>query len=84
MVRSFDVGATFDARKPVSNRDEKEVFAIKECEDALVISRRDIIAGATTAVVLVPQALAYAMLAGLPPVMGLYSALLPLIVYAVP
>ncbi len=39
---------------------------------------RDFVAGLTVAVVLVPQSMAYAMLAGLPPVVGLYaSALAP-------
>ncbi len=39
---------------------------------------RDLVAGLTVAVVLVPQSMAYAMLAGLPPVIGLYaSALAP-------
>ena len=36
--------------------------------------RRDLGAGLTVAVVLIPQAMAYAMLAGLPPVYGLYAA----------
>ena len=36
--------------------------------------RRDLGAGITVAVVLIPQAMAYAMLAGLPPVYGLYAA----------
>jgi len=44
--------------------------------------RRDLGAGITVAVVLMPQAMAYAMLAGLPPVMGLYASTFPLIVYA--
>lgn len=35
----------------------------------------DLVAGLTVAVVLVPQAMAYAMLAGLPPVYGLYAGL---------
>src|SRR5210317_1617050 len=40
----------------------------------------DAIAGLTVAVVLIPQAMAYAMLAGLPPVYGLYAgAVTPLI-----
>jgi len=39
-------------------------------------------AGLTTAVMLVPQAMAYAMLAGLPPIMGLYAATIPPLVYA--
>ncbi len=36
--------------------------------------RRDLLAGLTVAVVLIPQAMAYAMLAGLPPIYGLYAA----------
>ena len=36
--------------------------------------RSDALAGLTVAVVLIPQAMAYAMLAGLPPVYGLYAA----------
>lgn len=42
----------------------------------------DLTAGLTTGVMLVPQAMAYAMLAGLPPSVGLYASTLPLIVYA--
>ncbi|NSW56188.1 MAG: sulfate permease [Armatimonadetes bacterium] len=41
----------------------------------------DIVAGLTTGVMLVPQAMAYAMLAGLPPSVGLYASTVPLIVY---
>ncbi|MEM7606132.1 MAG: sulfate permease [Myxococcota bacterium] len=43
---------------------------------------RDLIAGLTTAVLLVPQSMAYATLAGLPPVAGLYASTLPLFTYA--
>jgi SulP family sulfate permease len=46
------------------------------------VLRRDLIAGITVATVLVPQAMAYASLAGLPPVYGLYAALLPPVVAA--
>lgn len=42
----------------------------------------DISAGLIVAIVIVPQAIAYAMLAGLPPQSGLYAALLPAIFYA--
>ena len=42
----------------------------------------DIIAGVTVGLVLVPQALAYAQLAGLPPYIGLYAALLPTVIGA--
>lgn len=43
--------------------------------------RSDLLAGLTVAVMLVPQGMAYALLAGLPPVFGLYAALVPLLVY---
>ncbi len=43
----------------------------------------DLSAGLTTAVMLIPQAMAYAMLAGLDPIIGLYSSMVPLIAYAV-
>lgn len=42
----------------------------------------DLAAGLTVAVMLIPQGMAYAMLAGLPPVVGLYASTVPLIVYA--
>jgi len=44
--------------------------------------RADVIAGTTTAVMLIPQAMGYAMLAGLPPIAGLYASLAPLLAYA--
>ena len=43
----------------------------------------DLTAGLVVAVMLVPQSLAYAMLAGLPPHVGLMASLLPLLGYAV-
>ena len=43
----------------------------------------DIAAGITVGIMLVPQGMAYAMIAGLPPVFGLYAALIPQIVYAI-
>lgn len=43
---------------------------------------RDLIAGATVALVLIPQSLAYANVAGMPPVAGLYAAALPLLAAA--
>ncbi len=43
--------------------------------------RRDVIAGVVLAALLVPQGLAYAGLAGLPPIAGLYATLVPLVVY---
>lgn len=44
--------------------------------------RADLIAGLTVAAMLVPQSMAYAALAGMPPVTGLYAATVPLVVYA--
>jgi SulP family sulfate permease len=42
----------------------------------------DITAGLTVGIMLIPQSMAYAMIAGLPPVYGLYAALMPQLVYA--
>ena len=44
--------------------------------------RGDLMAAITVTVMLVPQAMAYAMLAGVPPVIGLYAATIPVAVYA--
>ena len=41
----------------------------------------DMSAGITVGVMLIPQGMAYAMLAGLPPIYGLYAATIPLIIY---
>ncbi len=41
----------------------------------------DLVAGTISAVMVVPQAMAYSHLAGLPPEMGLYACILPLVVY---
>tara|TARA_R110002051_G_scaffold75579_1_gene137401 strand:- start:6812 stop:8539 length:1728 start_codon:yes stop_codon:yes gene_type:complete len=42
---------------------------------------KDIIAGFTVGIILIPQGMAYAMIAGLPPVYGLYAALFPVLMY---
>lgn len=44
--------------------------------------RRDIVAGVTVAAVAVPQAMAYAQLAGVPLIVGLYTTLLVMLVFA--
>ena len=46
-------------------------------------ARNDLSAGLTTTVMLIPQGMAYAMLAGIPPIMGLYAATVPLLIYAI-
>src|SRR5690242_710145 len=45
--------------------------------------RADIVAGLTTGAVIIPKAMAYAMIAGLPVQVGLYTALVPMVIYAV-
>ncbi|HTR25877.1 MAG TPA: SulP family inorganic anion transporter [Terriglobales bacterium] len=45
--------------------------------------RPDIVAGLTTGAVIIPMAMAYAMIAGLPVQVGLYTALVPMAIYAV-
>ncbi len=42
----------------------------------------DLIAGAVVAIMLIPQAMAYSNLAGLPPQLGLYSSIISLIIFA--
>ncbi len=42
----------------------------------------DISAGLTVGIMLIPQGMAYAMIAGLPPVFGLYASLIPQVIYA--
>jgi sulfate permease, SulP family len=41
----------------------------------------DLMAGVIVAIMLVPQSMAYALLAGLPPQVGLYASVLPLVLY---
>ena len=45
--------------------------------------RPDVVAGLTTAAVVIPKAMAYATVAGLPVEAGLYTAFVPLVIYAV-
>ncbi|QIQ87111.1 SulP family inorganic anion transporter [Erythrobacter sp.] len=43
----------------------------------------DLVAAVIVTIMLIPQSLAYALLAGLPPVVGLYASILPLVFYAI-
>ncbi|MTW20600.1 SulP family inorganic anion transporter [Allochromatium palmeri] len=45
--------------------------------------RLDLVAGLTTAAVVIPKAMAYATIAGLPVEVGLYTAFVPLVIYAI-
>jgi len=44
--------------------------------------KNDLSAGLTVGIMLIPQGMAYAMIAGLPPIYGLYASTLPLLLYA--
>ena len=44
--------------------------------------KSDLLSALIVIAMLVPQGMAYAMLAGLPPIMGLYASILPMIIYA--
>ncbi|WP_422354371.1 SulP family inorganic anion transporter [Roseivirga pacifica] len=43
----------------------------------------DVFAGITVGIMLIPQGMAYALIAGLPPVYGLYASVVPQIIYAI-
>lgn len=43
----------------------------------------DLLAGLTVGVMLIPQGMAYAVIAGLPPIYGLYASTVPLFIYAI-
>src|SRR5699024_9281032 len=47
----------------------------------LETARYDAVAGLTVAVMAIPQAMAYAVLAGVPAIYGLYASVMPLLVY---
>ena len=47
------------------------------------ILTNDLMAAVIVTIMLIPQSLAYALLAGLPPVVGLYASILPLVLYAI-
>jgi hypothetical protein len=53
------------------------------CKKSEILSniKRDVLAGCTIAIILCPQGLAYAMVAGMPPIYGLYTAFIPAIIY---
>lgn len=60
----------------------KKLFPFLTWKISKESTRADFIAGLTVALVLIPQSMAYAGLAGLPPYIGLYAAFLPAIVGA--
>ncbi|MBC7956606.1 MAG: sulfate transporter, partial [Cytophagales bacterium] len=58
------------------------MFATRLRHYQQVSLRDDLLAALIVAVLLIPQSLAYALLAGLPPQVGIYASLLPLLAYA--
>ena len=58
-------------------------MATEPAAPAASVWRFDIVAGLTAAAVVIPKAMAYAAVAGLPVAVGLYTAFIPMIVYAV-
>jgi SulP family sulfate permease len=43
----------------------------------------DLVAAAIVSIMLIPQSLAYALLVGVPPQVGLYASMAPLVLYAI-
>ena len=69
---------------PISHRSRRHSIVpkwVSEYESAWL--RLDVVAGLTSAAVVIPKAMAYSTIAGLPVEVGLYTAFLPPIVYAV-
>lgn len=61
----------------------KQLFApLLHCTAWRKSWREDIVAGIVVGIVVIPQSLGYALLAGLPPVYGLYASIVPVLVYA--
>jgi high affinity sulfate transporter 1 len=58
------------------------VTAGKQTQFTIASLRPDLVAGLTAAAVVLPKAMAYATVAGLPVAVGLYTAFVPMIVYA--
>ncbi|WDZ52631.1 sulfate permease [Acinetobacter vivianii] len=66
------------------NRNVSRLFPARKwlSEYQLSSFKSDLIAALIVLAMLVPQGMAYAMLAGLPPIMGIYASILPMIIYA--
>ena len=54
----------------------------KASQSGTAVLRFDVIAGLTAAAVVLPKAMAYATVAGLPVAVGLYTAFIPMVIYA--
>ncbi len=75
----------------IERRDSPRLAALRRHLPVLDWGRRynrnllisDLVAALIVTIMLIPQSLAYALLAGLPPEMGLYASILPLVAYAI-
>jgi len=61
---------------------DQSPHVMKAGEPASPAVQRDVIAGLVTAAVVLPKAMAYATVAGLPAAVGLYTAFAPMVIYA--
>lgn len=79
-------GTTADHSAPPAHLRRKCPRLVPLCAELRQYDRttllQDLLAGTITAILLIPQALAYALLAGLPAEVGLYASIIPPIVYA--
>ncbi|HEX7273241.1 MAG TPA: SulP family inorganic anion transporter, partial [Casimicrobiaceae bacterium] len=57
-------------------------IAIRSEDNRPRAPRLDVVAGLTAAAVVLPKAMAYATVAGLPVAVGLYTAFVPMAIYA--
>jgi len=73
---------SFDRWVPLRDTAQRERALAALHEYARSALRDDVGAALIVSVLMIPQGLAYALLAGLPPQVGLYASLLPLIAYA--
>ena len=81
MTNIFSKGLDWFARNAVTNVTPYMEW-VGELRKPAVL-KTDVIAGITVALVLIPQSMAYAQLAGLPPYYGLYASFLPVIIASV-
>lgn len=73
---------TFRSKKPFRIKIKAPISEWARTYDRRIL-HQDLMAAGIVTVLLIPQSLAYAMLAGLPPEVGLYSCILPLIAYGI-
>jgi SulP family sulfate permease len=73
---------SFDHWLPLRDATRRERARVALHDYARSALREDVVAALVICVLLIPQGLAYALLAGLPPQVGLYASLLPLVAYA--